>query len=136
MVKTLSQIFSITDLLRTPEPKTFLEDELIKLLARRLKQLDILWNPRSFRAGLANPKLPSHLLKKLESLLEVAEAVGWDISNELRHELDETVEDIETFNPAFRKRLAREHRSALKDIKLGRLISGEDLARKLGLSHP
>lgn len=135
MVRTLSKIFSLAGVLRAPRPRSFLEEELTKLLKKRLKQLDIVWNPKAFRGGLSNSQLPPRLLEKLESLLIAAEISGWDISNQLRHELDETVEDIESFNPAFRKRLAREHAAALRDIKAGRFVTQEELERKLGIAN-
>ena len=96
----------------------------------RLAGLKVIWNPQAFRGGLGNPKLPLSLLKKLESLITLAEAVNWKLSRVARDELDVTVEDIETFNPAFRASLKR----ASADIKKGRFVTQEELERRYGIA--
>lgn len=108
-----------------PEPKLVVTKNLIKLLKNRLGELKIIWNPDTFRKGLSNPRMPKWLLEKLENLLVVAEASNWKISNALALEIDETVEDIESFNPAYRAALKKEKRDALRDIRLGRAVSVE-----------
>lgn len=104
MAKT---VISLADLLTASEPKRVLEDALIAILRKQLPKLGIIWNANAFRAGLKNPKLPKKLLQKLESLLEVAELSHWELSTEAVRELDEVVEDVESFNPAFLERMKR-----------------------------
>lgn len=116
--------------MRAAHPKTAVADALVALLGKRLKELDVTWNAAVFRKGLANPKLPVGLLFKLENLITLAEASNWDVSDALKMELDETVEDIESFNPAFRTRLAKSRREALRDLKARRYISSEALLKK------
>ncbi len=106
-VNSLPKILSLSKLLTTPKPRELLVEELIKLLKTQLKKLGIVWNPKSFRAGLNNPKLPKDLLVKLEGLIFLAEACHWQLSPEVKLELDETIEDIESFNPLFRKELEK-----------------------------
>lgn len=130
----LKPIFSFPDIIRSREPRALLENRLIAILTVRLKALKIIWNPTAFRGGLHNPQTPPRLLKKLESLILAAEVSGWDISNALERELDEVVEDIETFNPAFRKRLAREQKAALHDFKAERTVSQEELERRFAIT--
>lgn len=132
MAKTLSKIVSLPELMLAPEPKVLIEDRLVKLLKVRLKELKVVWNPDTFRKGLSNPKMPSWILEKLENLIAVAEASGWKISNALALELDETVEDIESFNPAFRAALKKERKDALRDIRLGRAVSIEKIKEEMG----
>jgi len=133
MVKTLLNFVSLPELILIPKPKTLIENRLIKLLKARLKELKIIWNPDTFRKGLSNPKMPSWLLEKLGNLIAVAEASGWRISNALALELDETVEDIESFNPAFRIALKRERKDALRDMRLGRAVSIEKIKEEVGV---
>jgi len=132
MTKTLLKIFSLPEVMTSPRPKAVLEEELVKLLKKRLKELKIVWNPEVFRKGLSNPKMPKWLLAKLENLLLIAEASDWKVSNALALELDETIEDIESFNPAFRAALKKERRDALKDIRLGRAVSIEEIKEEVG----
>ena len=132
MANTFSKIVSLPDLMLASEPKALVEDRLVKLLKARLKELKIIWNPDTFRRGLSNPKVPSWVLEKFENLIAVAEASGWKISNALALELDETVEDIESFNPAFRAALKKEKRDALRDIRLGRAVSIEHIKEEAG----
>lgn len=131
---SLSEIISLPSVLRSPSPKKTVGEGLVNLLKRRLKELDIIWNPKSFSAGLSNPALPRELLVKLENLLILAEQSEWRISNSLRFELDETVEEIETFNPASRKELAKERKAALRDFRAGRVVSGEEIERRFGVN--
>lgn len=112
-------------------PKVVAEDALMKILTKRLKPLKIIWDPPTFRKALKNPGLPSWILAKLENLITTAEASGWRISSALARELDETVEDIESFNPAFRTWLKKSHRDALREMKLGKLISAEEVRAEL-----
>ena len=101
-------------------PKAVVEDRLVKILTKRCKELRILWNPSVFRKGLRNPKLPAWILDKLENLIVVCEASDWKISNAFSFELDETIEDIETFNPKYRAWMNKARRDRFRDIKLGR----------------
>ena len=114
---TLPKILSLPILLRSRQPRKVIEDGLIRLLKKHLKELKIEWSPVAFRGGLSNPKLPNRLLEKLENLLAVAEASDWKISGELRLELDETIEDIESFNPPFRESIKK----IREDLKTGKL---------------
>jgi len=129
MAKILSKISSFSALFAVREPKRLLEEELIKLLKVRLKELKIIWNPLAFRGGLSNRQTPSWLLKKLESVIELAEAVDWRLSKVARDELDTTVEDIETFNPRFRESLKRESAA----VKAGKFVTQEELEKRFGL---
>jgi len=54
-------------------------------------------------AVLVNPELPDGLLVRLEDFIDVAERLNWNLPKSFIVELDRLVEDIETFNPAFRK---------------------------------
>jgi hypothetical protein len=128
---TLPKILSLPILLRSNQPRKVIEDCLIKLLKKRLKELKIVWNASAFRGGLSNPNLPTRLLEKLENLLAVAEASGWKISGELKIELDETIEDIESFNPPFRKSIKK----IQGNLKAGRLkiSSLEKASKELGI---
>lgn len=125
-------IISLPEMIRARKPKSLTEQRLISLLTKRLKELKIIWNPRAFRGGLNNPELPSDILKKLESLLLLAEAVNWKISKQLKDELDSTVEDIETFNPPFRAWLKK----ASEESRAGKFITLEALEKKIGLAKP
>lgn len=127
MAQTLPKIFSLPDLMYASKPKLLVAEALVRLLKRRLKELNIVWNPDVFRKGLANPKTPRWLLEKLENLIAIAEASGWKTSHALALELDETIEDVESFNPAFRASLKKEKRDALRDIRLGRAVSIETI---------
>ena len=133
MDKPFSTIVSLPDVLLSPRPKVAVETALIKLLSKRLKELGIVWNASNFRKALESPKLPKWLLVKLENIIAAAEFSDWRISNSLKHELDETVEDIETFNPAYRAALKKEARDAERDFKAGKFISSEDLMAKYGI---
>lgn len=124
-----SIIVSLPDVLLSARPKDVVEDALVKLLKKRLKDLKILWVPSNFRQALANPKLPAWLLQKLESLISLAEAIGWKLSKTLREELDVTIEDIETFNPAYRASL----KQASTDIKAGKFVTMEELKKRYGI---
>ena len=112
-------------------PKVVVEDALVKLLKKRLKELNVLWVPSNFRKALTNPKLPADLLAKLENLIFAAELSDWKISNSLKFELDETIEDIESFNPAYREAMKRESREARRELKSGKLIPLEELRAEL-----
>ena len=72
-------------------------------------------------------------MEKLANLIAEAEASDWKVSKWLTAELDETVEDIETFNPAYREALKKEAREARRDIKAGRYISSDELMAKYGI---
>ena len=126
-------LISFLEVVRSREPKTVFEAKLLALLTLRLKELKIVWNPKAFKGGLSNPALPEWIIRKLESIIDAAETCEWRISNMLKHELDETVEDVETFNPPFRGRLARERKTALRDFRLGRTISHNELMKRLGI---
>ena len=134
MANTLSKIVSLETAL-SPRPRQLIEEGLVRFLKPRFKKLNIIWNPEAFRKGLSNPRLPAWLLHKLENLIVVAEASGWNISNALALELDETAEDIETFNPAFRVALAKERKDALRDIRLGRAVSIERIKEETTARH-
>jgi len=114
-VNSLIKILSLSKLLVIPKPRELVKEELIKLLKARLKKLGIVWNPKSFAGGLSNPELPKDLLIKLEGLISLAEASGWKLSPTAKFELDETIEDIETFNPSFRKELEKRIAEADRD---------------------
>lgn len=131
--KTFSRIVSLPDVLLSARPKAVVGDALVKLLKKRLKELNILWVPSNFRQALANPKLPAWLLAKLETLIAEADARSWKVSKTLMSELDEVVEDIETFNPAYRVALKREAREAQRDFKLGKFITLDELMLKYGI---
>src|SRR3989344_7492626 len=128
----INPILSMFEVLQAREPKSLLEQRLISLLTKRLKELKIIWSPKAFRGGLNTPELSENILKKLEALVLLAEAVNWKISKALRDELDSTVEDIETFNPAFIERMKK----SSQDIKAGKFITLEELEKKLGLARP
>lgn len=113
--------------------KTVVENKLIKLLTKHLKELGIIWVPYNFRQALRNPKLPADLLEKLENLIAEAEASNWKISKAVASEIDDTVEDIETFNPAYRAAHKKEMLEVKRDIKLGRGISFDELKVKYGV---
>ena len=130
---SLPKILSLSKVLTSPRPQELVKEELITLLKNRLKKLDILWNPKSFSGGLSNPELPKKLLNKLENLVSLAELSNWELSSQVKLEIDETIEDIETFNPSFRKSLIKEIKQAKEDLIKGRAISGEEMERKIGL---
>jgi len=111
-VNSLPKILSLAKLLTVPKPREMVKEELIKLLKIQLKKLKIVWNPKSFAGGLSNPELPKDLLEKLEGLIFLAEASNWKLSPSAKLELDETIEDIETFNPSFRKELEKRIKEA------------------------
>lgn len=123
----LNPILSFPEVVQSRKPKEMFEMRLIKLLKVRLKELKIIWSSQAFRGGLNNPELPAYLLKKLESLIVLAESLDWKLSKTLKDELDITVEDIETFNPAFIKRMKR----ASAEIKKGNFITFEELKKSL-----
>jgi len=127
---TLNPVLSFPEVMRSRKPRATFETRLVSLLSSRLKELKIIWSPKAFRGGLNNPKLPIALLKKLESLIFLAEAVNWNLSKAIRDEMDATVEDIETFNPVFRESLKK----AAADIKAGRFVSQKDLEKKYGIN--
>lgn len=116
-------LFSLSDVIREARPREAVEKKLIALLQSRLKKSRIAWNPKAFQGGLGNPALPAAMLKKLETILWLAEAIDWRLSRNLKNELDETVEDIESFNPPFRASL----RQAADDFKAGRFVTQEQL---------
>lgn len=126
-----SPSLSFPEVIRSRHPRMVFENRLISLLKARLGDLNIIWNPRAFRGGLNNPALPVWLLKKLESLLFLAETVEWKLSRASRDELDATIEDIETFNPPFRKSLAR----ASAALKAGRFVTHRELERQYGIAE-
>lgn len=132
-VNSLPEILSLSKLLGVPKPRELLKEELIKLLKARLKKLRIIWNPESFAGGLSNPKIPRDLLDKLEGLISLAEACNWKLSPQAKLELDETIEDIESFNPSFRKELDKELKEAEEDWKKGRFVPGEEIEKRLGI---
>lgn len=119
-------IFSLPEIIKAKEPREALENRLISILNMRLKELKIIWSRKAFRGGLNNPHLPVGLLKKLESLIIFAEAVNWKLSKNFAQELDSAVEDIETFNPPFIKKMEK----FSKEIKSGKYITHEELVRK------
>ncbi|OGF61929.1 hypothetical protein A2926_00385 [Candidatus Giovannonibacteria bacterium RIFCSPLOWO2_01_FULL_44_40] len=123
-------IISLSEVIKSREPKSLTEQRLISLLTKRFGDLQIIWNPKAFREGLNNPELPSNILKKLDSLLLLAETIDWKISKPLKDELDSTVEDIETFNPSFRMRLKK----ASEEFRAGKFIALEALEKKFGLT--
>lgn len=130
MAPTVSNpIISFPEVLRAREPGAILEMRLIALLTLRLKELNVVWGPKAFRGGLHNPKLPSSLLRKLESLIILGENLNWNLSKAVKDELDATVEDIESFNPAFRDKLRR----ASADIRKGKFITQEELEKRYGI---
>jgi len=117
---------SFPEVLRSREPKVLLENRVVQILTKRLKELNIIWGPKAFRGGLNNPDLPVWLIKKLESLIALGEIMDWKLSKAVKDELDATIEDIETFNPAFIKSLKR----ATSDIKAGRFTTQKELEQK------
>jgi len=119
-------------MIKSREPKSLLEQRLISLLTKRLKELKIIWNSKAFKGGLNNPELPHAILRKLESLIFLAETLNWKLSKLLKDELDSTIEDVETFNPAFRARLKK----ASEEFRAGKFITLETLEQKLGLAKP
>lgn len=128
-----STIVSLSDVMLSSRPKVVVEDALVKLLRKRLKELNITWDPPTFRKALKNPKLPAWILAKLENLIAAAEASGWRTSNALALELDETVEDIESFNPTYRTWLKKSRRDSLRDIRTGKAVSIEAYKVEVGL---
>lgn len=122
-------ILSFPEVLQSRKPREIFESRLVTLLNIRLKELKIIWNPKAFRGGLNNPKLPAVLLKKLESLIFLAETINWKLSNILKNEIDAAIEDIETFNPPFRKSLKR----ASANIKAGHFTTQEELEKRYGI---
>ena len=123
----LQSFFSFADILRSQKPREAMEKKLIDLLSIHLKKLEVVWNPNAFRGGLHNPELPEWLLRKLESLVLLAGTVQWKLSKNLKDELDATIEDIESFNPAFVEAMKK----ATKDVRAGRFISQEKLEEML-----
>lgn len=121
---------SFVEVIRSPEPKIVFEKKLIALLTKNLRRLGIMWSAEAFQGGLHNHELPTALLRKFESLLSLASAVDWKLSKVFVQELDNTIEDIETFNPAVRKRL----RQASEDIRGGKYVKHEDLERAIGVA--
>src|SRR3989338_1273624 len=128
-----STIVSLSDVMLSSRPKGVVEDALVKLLVKRLKALDIIWDPPTFRRALKNPKLPAELLAKLENLVVIAESSGWDVSVLLRQELSDAVEDIESYNPAYRAWLKKSRKESLREIKEGRFATTEELIAKYGI---
>lgn len=126
---TTSPLISFSELVRARKPQALFEERLLTLLRFRLKQLKIVWNPRAFRGGLNNPKMPASLLEKLESLIVLAESVNWKLSKAVRDELDAIIEDIESFNPVFQESLRR----ASADVRAGRVVTQEELEKRYGL---
>jgi len=122
-------LLSFPEVIRSRQPKAVFEEKLLALLTVGFRELKIVWDPKAFRGGLNNPKLPSWLLKKLESLISIAEGIDWKLSKSLKEELDVTVEDIETFNPPFRRGL----RKSSEDIKAGRKVSQEEMEKRYGI---
>ena len=123
---TASPFISFPELVRVRKPQALFEERLISLLKVRLKELNIVWNPKAFHGGLHNSKLPVWLLQKLESLIVMSESVRWKISKAARNELDATIEDIESFNPSFQESLRR----ASSDIRTARGVLHEELAKR------
>lgn len=116
---------SLAKIIRSPEPRRELEDELVKLLSFQLKRLKIDWNPKAFRAALNNPDLPEELLKKLEDFLNIASVLRWSLPETFQEEFDQLIEDIESCNPAFLKSLDASRAS-------GR-VSSATVKKRLGL---
>lgn len=116
---------SLSKIIRSPEPLKELENELVAMLTVQLKRFGVSWNPKAFRAGLNNPELPQELLGKLDDFLGTADRLGWALPKFLVEELDELVEDIESFNPLFLKSLEASRKS-------GR-VSAEAVKKRLGL---
>lgn len=126
-LQTINPILSFPDVVQTKKPRELFEDRLISLLKKRLKTYRIIWSPKAFRGGLNSPELPAALLRKLESIILLSEAVDWRLSKTLINELDNAVEDIETFNPPFRESLRRASRGAAK----GRHVTLEEMGESV-----
>jgi hypothetical protein len=103
--------FSISKILGARQPRKEVIAELVKILKAGLKRLKIVWNEKTFCAGLANPDLPADLIEKLEGYVEVADKLDWELPDPLIEEFEGVIEDIESFNPSFRKSLARKSKS-------------------------
>lgn len=136
-VNSLPKILSLSKLLIAPKPRELVKEELIKLLKARLKKLRIVWNPKSFAGGLSNPELPRDLLDKLEGLISLAEASNWKLTPSAKFELDETIEDIETFNPSYRAWAKKEREKFERELKAGTLktYSLEEIKQKFRKSE-
>lgn len=122
-------ILSFLDVIQRKELKSVFENRLIAMLKKRLKELRIIWSPQAFKGGLNNHDLPAEILRKLESIILISESLNWKISTTLKNELDTTVEDIETFNPPFIKRMKK----ISEEVKAGKFITFEELQKKLSL---
>ncbi|OGM91091.1 hypothetical protein A2755_00010 [Candidatus Wolfebacteria bacterium RIFCSPHIGHO2_01_FULL_48_22] len=131
-IASKTNILSLPLLLRAAKPKLAIEQNLVQLLTVRLKELRMAWNPAAFRGGLMNPRLPVWLLEKLESLITLAETSDWRLSKSLASELDNTIEDIETFDPPFQAAL----RQASRDVKAGRFVTQEVLEQRYRIRKP
>jgi hypothetical protein len=121
---------SFLEVIRSPEPKVVFEKKLVGLLKKNLRRLGILWSAEAFQGGLHNHELPSAILRKFESLLSLASAVDWKVSKAIASELDNTIEDIETFNPPFRESLRR----AAADMRAGKYVTHDELEREFGIA--
>ena len=124
-------LFSFADTIRAVKPREAIEAKLIGLLTARLGPLKIIWSPKAFRGGLNNPQLPKPILKKLETILWLAETLEWHLSKSLVDELDATVEDIESFNPPFIEWMRR----AAKDFQAGRFVMQEQMEVPHRVTH-
>ena len=123
-------LISFPEIMRSSNPREVAEKNLLSLLVARLKKAGIIWNPKAFRGGLKNKEVPLSLLKKIETLVSLAESIQWKLSKSLRDELDATIEDIETFNPSFRESLRR----AEEDFRAGRFVTQDEFEKRYNLT--
>ena len=119
-------LFSFVDIIGVERPREAFERKLIGILTVRLKQMKIIWSASAFRGGLNNPEMPRSILKKLETILWLAETLEWHLSKNLIDELDSIIEDIESFNPSFRDRMRR----MTKDFHAGRFVTQEQMEKR------
>ena len=103
MIKISSSFLSIEKLLSAHEIRIELVKEIINILTQGLKRFNVIWNPKVFQEALLNGNVSPALLKKLDMLIKTAVTMNWEIPSSLVEEIDRVVEDIESFNPAFRK---------------------------------
>lgn len=123
MAETISlpKILSLSRILSIPHPQQAVKQDLTRMLKIQLKNLGVVWNAEAFNQALNNPALPVSLLKKLERLISIAETTNWDISPALKREIDETVEDIEIFNPDYQARAQKQRQEFEEELKKGEL---------------
>jgi hypothetical protein len=115
--------FSLSRMLRSPRPKEELVGAIVSIVAVGVKRLGIVWNSKNFRGGLMNPAVSKELLDKLEAFLEISQKLDWELPGPIEDEFDELIEDIETFNPAFRKALVRQSN--------GKRVTASDIEKSL-----